>query len=261
MNPEVTMTLDEAVDDVLGLLTGMDLSYASNFDRYRVVARALNRALRANALEKEWSYYSSIEEIGTARYGVQEISLRASVRMRIIGDDSIRLVDEKGVPRVWAYVLPRDAIEKYPSRRGLWAAVSNQSIRFSRPFNQVEDGLRIQIPVMREPKMFRLPPHPENDTDPLPVLSQEIRDQPVDFDFPDLIVMKAAYYIVQADPVMQPRVQSLDEQYKQLFYALNERDDRNTDSPFLNEFFVPIQATIHDTSRQDWHHPHSDERY
>ena len=45
MNPEVSMTLDESVNEVLGFLTGMDLTYGSNYDRYRVVARMLNRAL------------------------------------------------------------------------------------------------------------------------------------------------------------------------------------------------------------------------
>lgn len=260
MNPDVSMTLDEAVNEVLGFMTGMDLTYASNYDRYRVVVRSLNRALRANALEREWSYYSDVEEIGTARHGVQTVSLRASVRPRIIGDDSIRLVDREGTPRVWAYILPRDAIEKYPMRRGLWASVTRQSLHFSRPFTRAEDGLRIQVPVMREPRMFKLPPHPENDVDPLPEVPIEVREQLVDFDYPDLIVMKAAYYFALSDPVMQPRAQTLDEQYKQLFYALNERDDRHTDSPFMNEFFVPIQSGIHSISYQDYHHPHADER-
>ena len=260
MNPDVTMTLEEAVNETLGLLTGMDLTYTSQHDRFRVVTRALNRALRANALEREWSYYSDIEEIGIARAGVQDVSLRASVRPRIIGDDSVRLVDNNGTPRVWAYILPRDAIEKYPGRRGLWASVSRQSLHFSRPFNLVEEGLRIQVPVMREPKMFTLPSHPSDDSAPLVPFLPEVLEQPVDFDYPDLIVMKAAFYIAQADPLMQPRVPTLDEQYKNLFYALNERDDRHTDSPFMNEFTVPIQSGIHEISSWDTLHPHSDER-
>ena len=49
--------------------------------------------------------------------------------------------------------------------------------------------------------------------------------------------------------------------FQNLFYALNERDDRNTDSPYLNDFAVPIQGTINDTSFWDLHHPHSDDRY
>ena len=260
MNPDVVMTLEEAVDEVFGFLTGLDLSYTSNHDRFRVVARALNRALRSNALEREWSYYSSQEEIGVARYGVQDISLRATVRPRILGDDAVRLVGGDDVVRVWAYFLPRDAIEKYPLRRGLWVSITGQSLHFSRPFNRVEDGLRIQLPVMREPKMFQIPKHPDNDTDPLVAFPQGVLDQMVDFEYPDLIVMKAAYFIAQADPVMQPRVQTLDEQYKNLFYALNERDDRNTDSPFMNEYFVPIQSGINSISYQDYHHPHADER-
>ena len=260
-NPDVVMTLDECVDEVLGMITGLDLSYVPEHDRYRSVTRAINRALRSNAMEREWSYYSSTEEVGTARQGVQDVELRSSLRPRIIGDDAVRLVGRDGKTRVWAYFLPRDAIEKYPSRRGLWVASSRQSLHFSRPFTMAEDGLRILLPVMREPKMFRLPPHPEDDETPVSTVPQEVRDQLLDFEYPDLVLMRAAYNVVQADPVQQPRAQTLEEQYKDLFYALNERDDRNTDSPFMNEYFVPIQSGITATSYQDYHHPHADERY
>ena len=53
MNANVDLTLDEAVGEVLGLLTGMELAYDPQFDRYRTVTRFLNRALRQNALEHE----------------------------------------------------------------------------------------------------------------------------------------------------------------------------------------------------------------
>lgn len=255
------MTLDECVDEVLGLLTGLDLTYSSSFDRYRAVTRQINRALRANALEREWSYYSSLEEVGTAVNGQRDVHLRASVRPRVIGDDAVRLVDSHGTTRVWAYFLPRDAIEKYPARRGLWVSITRQSLHFSRPFSSVEHGLRIQLPVMREPKMFRLPPHPESAEDPEVPVPVEVREQLLDFDYPDLVLLRAAYYVAQSDPVMQPRVQSLEEQMKELFYALNERDDRNTDSPFQNEWLLPIQSTLNDGSYQDYLHPHADERY
>ena len=33
MNPEVSMTLDEAVNETLGLLSGMELTYTSQHDR------------------------------------------------------------------------------------------------------------------------------------------------------------------------------------------------------------------------------------
>lgn len=268
-NPDVAMTLDECVDEVLGLLTGLDLSYAPHLDRYRAVTRQINRALRANALEREWSYYSSLEDIGPAVAGVRDVALRATVRPRIIGDDAVRLVDSKGVPREWAYFLPRDAVEKYPARRGLWVSVTRQSLRFSRPFTRGEDGLRIQLPVMREPKMFRLPDlPPSNEGSPglsfeeeVATVSESVRNQLLDFSYPDIVLLRAAYYIAQSDPVMQPRAQTLEEQMKELFYALNERDDRNTDSPYQNEWLLPIQGNINGSTNQDYLHPHADERY
>jgi hypothetical protein len=42
-------------------------------------------------------------------------------------------------------------------------------------------------------------------------------------------------------------------------YQVIERDDRNTDSPYLNEFFVPVQSGL-ETHHFYHHHPHSDER-
>lgn len=261
MNPEVAMSLDDCVDEVLGMLTGLDLTYSSSYDRYRAVARQVNRALRANALEREWAYYSSLEDVGLAQAGVQDVPLRASVRPRIIGDDSVRLCNEDGRPLVWAYFLPRDAIEKYPARRGLWVSITRQSLHFSRPFQSHEDGLRIQLPVMREPRMFKLPPHPETDEEEQVSVPQVVREQLLDFDYPDVVLLRAAYYVAQSDPVMQPRAQTLEEQYKDLFYALNERDDRNTDHPFQNEWLLPIQSDLNATSYQDYHHPHADDRY
>jgi hypothetical protein len=260
-NPEVAMTLDECVAEVLGLLTGLELSYEPELDRYRAVVRQINRALRSNALEREWSYYSSTEDVGAAHAGEQDVVLRASVRPRIIGDDAVRLCDLNGMPIVWAYFLPRDAVEKYPSRRGLWVSVARQSLHFSRPFQSYEEGLRILLPVMREPKMFRLPEQPEDPNLPLVPVPAAIRNQQLDFEFPDAVLQRAAFYYAQTDPVMQPRVQTLEQEYKNTFYSLNERDDRNTDAPFLNEWSVPIQGDVNATSYQDWHHPHSDERY
>ena len=87
-NPDVAMTLDEAVEEVLGLLTGLEVAYDPQYDRYRAIARTLNRALRANALEHEWSYYSSIENVGLAHAGDTDVALRSSIRLRKIGDDS-----------------------------------------------------------------------------------------------------------------------------------------------------------------------------
>lgn len=260
-NPDIEMTLDDCVEEVLGMLTGLELTYQPEQDRYRAVVRQLNRALRANALEREWSYYASTEEVGVAKAGEQDVVLRGTVRPRIIGDDAVRLVDDTGSPRVWAYFLPRDAIEKYPARRGLWVASTKQSLHFSRPFHLHEAGLHIVVPVMREPRMFRLPDQPEDPDTPYVSVPAAIRNQLLDFDYPDAVLTRAAYFYAQSDPVMQPRAQTLEQEYKNIFYALNERDDRNTDSPFLNEFAVPIQGTINDTSYQDFRHPHADDRY
>lgn len=255
------MTLDYCVDEILGGLTGLELQYAPEADRYRAVVRALNKALRATALEREWACYASTEEIGRAQEGLRELRLRPSIRPRIIGDDSVRLVDDDDNVRVWAAFLPRDAIEKYIGRRGLWVAVTKQSLRFSRPFAQHEDGLRIMVPVMREPKMFKLPAQPETGGRPPVPVSDDVRNQLLDFEYPDAVIARAMFIFAQSDPMMQPRVQTLEAEYKNLFYALNEREDRSTDSPYLNDFAVPIQSTANDTSYQPLLHPHADDRY
>lgn len=261
MNPEVAMTLDESVEEVLGLLTGLGLTYAPEMDRYRAVTRQLNRALRANALEREWSYYADIEDVGVARAGQQDVTLRRSVRPRVMGDDAVQLVTPDGTPAAWAFFLPRDAIGKYPLRRGLWVSVTKNRLHFSRPFRRDEEGLRIRLPVMREPRMFRLPALPSDPNEEVPAVPTEVREQLLDFEFPDLVIQRAAWLYAQTDPVMQPRVPALEDQYKTLFYALNERDDRHTDSPFMNEWTVPIQSDINGSNYQDVHHPHADERY
>lgn len=261
INSELTLTLDDAVAEVLGLLTGLDLSYAPELDRYRAVTRALNRALRANALEQEWGYYATVESAGTAYAGQRELMLRPSVRPRIINDDAVRLVNDAGQPLQWAYFLPRDALHKYNGRTGLWAAITRNTLTFSRPLNRAESGLDIQLPVMREPKMFRLPEQHEDHDEPLTDVPDEIREQPIDFQYPDLIVLRAAYYYAQTDPVMQPRVQTLEGQFKDMQYQIMERDSRMTDSPYQNEFFVPVENGLHGGGPIGLStHPHSDER-
>lgn len=261
VNPELNLTLDDAVGEVLGLLTGLDLEYAPELDRYRAVTRQLNRALRSNALEREWSWYASTQSIGTTVEGMTEVMLTSTKRPRVIGDDAIRFVNSDGVVVGWAYFLPRDALHKYQSRNGIWAAATRQSIAFSRPFTAGEEDLDIQVPVMREPTMFRLPAQPEDPNDPLVDVPDEIREQPIDFGYPDIITLRAAYYVAQSDPVLQPRVQTLEAQYKDLMYQLIERDERSTDSPELNPFFVPISSGLHDVYTGYGHlHPHADER-
>lgn len=259
MNPETLLSLDDSVAEVLGLLTGLDLHYQPELDRYRSVTRQLNRALRSNSLEKEWSYYASTESVGEVRPGEQEIILRSTLRPRIINDDAVRLCTDTGRPVVWAYFLPRDALHKYASRRGLWCAATRNTLSFSRPFFTGEAGLDIQVPVMREPKMFRLPDQPEDPNAPSVPVPDEIRNQPLDFPYPDVITLRAAFYYAQSDPIMQPRVQTLEAQYKDLMYQIIERDERATDSPFENEFFVPVIGSLGgDGTRHG--HPHADER-
>lgn len=258
-NPDVALTLKDSVAEVLGTLTGLDLTYDPNLDRFRTIVRALNRATRANALENEWSYYSSLEDVGYAVRGERDVPLRTNVRPRIINDDAVRLTDKKGRVRAWAYFLPRDALHKYASREGLWCAHTRSVITFSRPFLQREDGLMIQVPVMREPELFEMPPLPENPSDPIDPVPEPILNQLLDFDFPDLIIARASYYVAMADPVMQPRAQTLEEEYKNLMYQLIERDTRNTDTPYLNEFLLPISNSIYREGPAWTHqHPHAD---
>ena len=264
MNAQVEQTLEEAVAEVLGFLTGLDITYQPEMDRFRAITRQLNRALRLTALETEWSYYSSLEEVGRAHHGDRDFQIRSDVRPRIINDDAVRLVDENGDPRVWAYFLPRDALHKYAGRSDLRVAVTRSTITFSRPIGVHEHGLRIMVPVMREPKMLILPDAPRTPTDPnLPptLVPQHLREQLIDFDRPDLITARAAFQYAQSDPVMQPRVQALEEQYNDLKYQLIEREERNTDSSYINDFRLGISGSIHGESSFGHRHPHSDEGY
>lgn len=260
MNPEVSLTLEECVEEVLALLTGLDLAYEPNQDRFRAVTRAINRATRANATEVEWSYYSSTEQVGYAYEGEQAVPIRAELRPRIIGDDAVRLVDRKGRVRQWAYFLPRDSLHKYIGRPGgLWVSHTRQMLEFSRPFLPPENGLMIEVPVMREPRMFRLPELPSDDQEPILPVPEDILKQPLDFDYPDLVLARAAYMYAQTDPVMQPRAQTLEDQYKTLMYSLQERDARKTDAPFMNDFILPITNSIDGPDFSQLHrHPHSD---
>lgn len=261
MNPDVAVTLDEAVQEVLSTLTGLEIEYRPELDRYRAITRHINKALRLTALDTEWSYYSSVDTIGIAHAGDTEVQMRSSIRPRIINDDAVRLVDDRGVPRVWAYFLPRDSLHKYNGRReGLWCAHTRSSLKFSRALGLAEEGLQIQVPVMREPRMFRLPDAPENGSEAPQIVPQEVRDQLVDFDYPDLVLARAAFLYAQSDPVGQPRVQTLEDQYKTMMYALTERDERNTDSAYQNDFFVPVSGSIDGPVGMSHSHPHSDER-
>ena len=310
MNPMLSVTLDEAVGEVLNYLTGLDLHYIGELDRYRSITKQLNRALRLTATEHEWSYYSALEELGRVYKGQTSFSLRKTSRPRMQTDDALRLVDDNNAIHQWAYFLPRESLHKYQSRQGLWVSSTRNEILFSRPIIEAENNLRAFIPVMREPKQFvtpatleniedltsptennipdngeliqlrnfhnpdiieewvtvpGLPPYeysdPEKSLSNLGLSQTEIRNQVLDFPHPDLIIMKAAYLYAQTDPIMQPRVQTLDAQYKDLFYALVERDTNITDDPYRNDFNVPIQGSLNGNPYLGGHpHPHSDER-
>jgi len=245
-NAEVAMDLDEAVAEVLGLLTGMDLQYIPEMDRYQAITRQLNRALRAVALDNEWSYFHSLENVGTCYEGQRTVDLRQSIRPRIINDDAVRLVDPTTEQVAeWAYWIPRDALHKMTDTNKLWVSHTRSSLEFSRPFYMGENEFQIHVPVMREPRMFRLPAQPEDPNEPLVTVPQDIRDQLVDFDYPDLVIRRAAYFYAQTSPIMQPRVQTLEANYKELMYALVERDTRNTDTPYQNEWSLGIESSIY----------------
>lgn len=239
ISSQVTMTLDECVKEVLVVLTGQDLVYDSSFDRFRVITRHLNRALRNNSLEQEWSYYSERLRLGEVQGGETSFVVNADWRFRVKGDDAVRFLNGDGVPVYWAYFLPRNALHKYASRAGMWCSVTRNEVLFSRPLPEGWAGAAVELNVMREPVVFVLP------HDPITPLSQEVLDQPLDFPYPDLITARAAWLYAQTDPLMQPRVQTLEDQYKSLMYQLIERDDTFTDSPYQNEILVPVQNGIH----------------
>jgi hypothetical protein len=213
------------------------------------------------ALEQEWSYYSDIEQVGTAQYGMKEVAMRKSIRPRIINDDAARLIRSDTKETVeWAYFLPRDALHKMSHRTGLWVSCVRNDLFFSRPFNQAEHGLEIHIPVMREPKLFRLPVQPDDpNADRIPVPA-EVREQYVDFDYPDLVVARAAYLYAQTHPVLQPRVQTLEANYDKIKYALQERDERNTDAPDQNAWSLGIDSSVGGNSSRGYGMPLADER-
>ena len=260
MNPNTEITLEESVEEVLAILTGLDLYYEPNQDRFRAVTRAINRAVRANATENEWSHYTSTEQVGYAYAGERVVPIRAELRPRIIGDDAVRLVNRKGRVVTWAYFLPRDSIHKYDRADGeLRVAITKQMLEFSRPFYRVEHGLMIEVPVMREPELFKLPELPSDPNTPIPDVPEEILKQKLDFDYPDVIIARAAFMYAQTDPLMQPRAQILEQQYKDLMYNLIERDTRNTDAPYLNDFILPISNSIDGRDGVRHRHPHADE--
>ena len=159
ISPELVFTLDDAVKEVLGNLTGQDLSYDPRFDRYVAVTRQLNRALRSNALEHEWSYYHTMYKSAAVYEGQKKLVIPNGLRPRVKGDDAVRVAldDLEETEVLWAYVLPRDALSKYADRPGLWCSIVRNEIWFNRPLYPGTISCHINVPVMREPAMFRLP--------------------------------------------------------------------------------------------------------
>lgn len=254
MSSEIAMTLEDAVAEVIGYLEGIDLQLVPEHDRFQSITRQINRALRSCALENEWSYYSDLEHVATISSSDQTITLRRAIRPRVTGDDAVQLCKPGTLtPLVWAYFLPRDAIHKYNNRDGLKVSYTRQTLMFSRPFYERELGLDVYVPVMREPKQFRLPRMGQ----PVP---EETLEQLVDFDYPDLIIMRAAYFYAQTDPILQPRVQTLEANYKELMYALVERDTRSTDAPYQNDYSLGIQSGIGGQTDHPFGRPVADDR-
>ena len=247
INPNVTMTLEEAVREVLALLTGQTLQYDPDMDRFRAVTLHLNRALRSNALETNWSYYHELIEVDlTDKAGASSFTIETDYRFRVISDDAVRILDGD-VPIAWAYFLPRDSLHKYRNRQGLWCSFTRNVLTLSRPLPTAFDDLTMEIPVQREPTPFRLP------DDPTVPADSAVLEQAVDFDFPDVITARAAWLYAQTDPMMQPRVQTLEDQYKDQMYQLIERDTNFTDTPYQNEVIVPVQNDIYgETVNRPW---------
>lgn len=187
--------------------------------------------------------------------------ISSTLRPRIINDDAVRLVDSDGNVVRWAYFLPRDAGHKYQASQGMWVTVVRNRLHFSRAFHKAEEGLDVQVPVMREPRMFRLPDLPTDlpAGEEIPQVPDAIRGQLVDFPYPDVIIARAAYYTAASDPVMQPRAQTLEAEYKDLMYQLVERDTANTDTPYVNDYRLDLHNGVNDSYVFD-QRPHSDWR-
>jgi hypothetical protein len=55
-------------------------------------------------------------------------------------------------------------------------------------------------------------------------------------------------------------VQTIEAQYKDLMYQVIERDERNTDAPMQNDWFLPVEGSIAGVDYAGHNHPHADER-
>lgn len=256
-NAELSMTLEDAVAEVLTLLIGSDVRFMPEMDRFQTITRFLNMGMRSAALDHEWKYFYSHATVGHAHEGTQALLLRSSLRPRMMDDDAVVLV-KPGTSDIvkWAYFQNATALHKYRHMDGLWCSVHNRVLQFSRPFTKSEEGLEIQMPSMREPVMFRLPEQPTDPAEEVVTVPRDVLEQQIDFDYPDYIIRKAAWLYAQTDPVLQPRVQTLEAQWKDLMYALTERDTRSTDTPYQNPWNIGIDGGIYSSGPSSTH-PHA----
>lgn len=97
--------------------------------------------------------------------------------------------------------------------------------------------------------MFRLPEAGKT-------VTNAVRKQLIDFPYPDAIITRAAFYYAQTDPVMQPRVPTLEEGMKDIMYQLIERDTQHTETPYSNTFSIPVVSGL--VSDSAWRPPMAD---
>ena len=246
----VQLSLQESVNKVHNILTGLDLQYDERMDIFHATVRQINRSLRQVALEDEWAWYAQDVDAGTTTLGMTEVELTSSYRPRIQQDDAVRLVNAEGITVFWAYYLPRDSLNKQMYRPELRVSSTRNLIQFSRPLQQFESGLSVVVPAMREPKQTKIPDSGQQ-------LTPAELSRSIDAEYPDLIVAHAAWKLAMSNPVYQPRAQTLEEEFNDLKYALTERNTNHSDSPMRNTFTPsygdPYLAIPHG-------HPHSDRR-
>jgi hypothetical protein len=73
-----------------------------------------------------------------------------------------------------------------------------------------------------------------------------------------VIIARAAWNYAQTDPVMQPRAQTLEANYKDLMYQLIERDTSHTDTPYENSFILPLENGLVPIAWESHRHPHAE---
>lgn len=249
------LTLSETVDEVVNTLYGLSTRFEPDTDSWHGMALTLRRALKVVATERDWIYYHDTVQVGTVEPDCSVIVVPSRYRVRKTGDDAIRLLDSRGRPVVWAYIIPDDALHKYRALSGLWCSVVRQEIRFSRPFYKAEKGLRVIAPVMREPYLWPKLVSGQ-------ALPQDEMDRDIDFHRADMVVMKAAYLYAQTDPLLQPRVPQLEQDYRAVFYQVQEQDTNVTMGAMVNDFQLPIEGDYRFVSGHGYGlHPHSDGSY